>query len=646
MSHTHTHEHEHSCACQSHSCGCHSHEHNDKRKIPLSVRLVIGLFFAISGFLLPKAELYLFALSYLVLGYDVLIAAAKNIIKLRPLDENFLMTAAAVGAFILGEHFEAAAVMFFYQVGEYLTDNAVEKTKSSISALLDVRPDTARILTSEGEQKIPCEAVRIGQTVLVGAGERIAVDGTITKGSAMLDTSSLTGEPLPRSASVGDSVLAGMISTDGSLEIRAKKEFSDSTLSRILTLAQTEHSKKSGAERFITSFAKVYTPIVVLLAALVAVIPPLLGFGAFSVWVFRALSFLVISCPCALVVSIPLTFFAAMGCASKNGVLVKNSVTIENLSKIKTAAFDKTGTLTEGVPTLTEIRVNGSKAELLELAAYAECDSTHPLAAAIKNAYANPIDRSRITSVTEIPARGIRAEIVSDVVLIGSKRLLLENNIDVPDLSFGNAVFVAKNSAYMGYIGFGDRIKSDSKRAVSNLSKMGINSVLLSGDSENSVSAVADAVGISEYFSELLPIEKAEHIKRLSENGAVLFVGDGINDSPSIASAAVGAAMGGAGSDAAIESADMVIMGDEPSRAAGIIKLASAAMRIVRQNIVLALGIKFGIMIISAFGIGGMLPAIFADVGVCVITVANSLRAYYMKPFAHLADKHTNLSKY
>ncbi len=624
-------EHHEHCETGHHCCRCgHSHEHHNS-KIPLLPRIIIGILLGILGFLLPKFELYLFALAYLVLGYDILFIALKNLIKLKPLGENFLMTIAAIGAFLLGEHFEAAAVMLFYQIGEYLSDNAVEKTKASISALLDVRPDTARILTENSTETIPCESIKIGQTILVGAGERIAIDGKISKGSAMLDTSSLTGEPIPRYFSVGDSVLAGMISTDGSLEITAEKEFSDSTLSRILELAQNEHSKKSGAERFITSFAKVYTPIIVLLAALVAILPPLLGQGGFNIWIFRALSFLVISCPCALVVSVPLTFFSAMGCFSKNGVLIKNSITIENLSKINTVAFDKTGTLTKGTPTLTEIRVNGSKSELLELVAYAECDSTHPLAVAIKATYDKPIDRSRISSLTEITARGVKAEIDGVSVLAGNRRLLLENSINIPVETPENAVFVSKDGKYLGYIGFGDELKSDAPAAIKKLSNMNIDTVILSGDSKNAVSHVADKLGVSTYFAELLPDEKAQHIKELSKTSNVMFVGDGINDSPSIASAAVGVAMGGIGSDAAIESADMVIMGDEPSRIAGSLKLSNYTMRIVKQNIALAIGIKFIIMIISAIGIGGMLPAIFADVGVCVITVANALRAYYAK---------------
>ncbi len=625
------HHHEHGHSEHHHGCSCgHSHEHH-KARIPLLYRIILGVLLGLAGFLFQKAEFYLFLLAYLVLGYDILIVAAKNIIKLKPLDENFLMTVAAVGAFCLGEHFEAAAIMLFYQVGEFLSDNAVEKTKSSISALLDVRPDTARIITEKGEKIVPCESIKIGDIVTVGAGERIAVDGKIVKGLAMLDTSSLTGESILREATVGDRALAGMISTDGSLEILCEKEFEDSTLSRILRLAEEEHSKKSNAERFITSFAKVYTPIVVILAVLVAVLPPLFGLGAFTEWIRRAISFLVISCPCALVVSVPLTFFAAMGAFSKSGVLIKNSVTIENLTKIKYACFDKTGTLTKGIPTLTEIRVKGSKAELLELAAYAECDSAHPLATAIKSAYNKPIERSRITSLTELTARGVKAEIDGITVLVGGKRLMEENGVAIPNSIPPSSILVSKNGGFMGYIGFGDSLREDARRVVSALSAKNIKSVILSGDSNTAVKDVAEKVGITDFASELLPNEKAEYIKSLAQNGKVIFIGDGINDLPSIASASVGVAMGGIGSDAAIESADMVIMGDELLRLPHSLKLARYAIFIAKENIILSIGIKFGVLIISSFGIGGLMPAIFADVGLCVLTVLNALRAYYHK---------------
>ncbi len=625
------------CECTGHHhsndscCACTDNHSSIKT---LAIRLVAGFTAGLAGvFLSGLAGTVLFAVSYIILGYDVLFNAVKNLIKGKPLDEHFLMTIAALGAFALGEYLEAAAVMMFYQIGELLTHNAVEKTKSSIAALTDVRPDMARIITAEGEALVHCKDIAIGTTVIVGAGERIPVDGKIKRGSAMIDTSSLTGEHLPRYLEVGDSVLSGMISTDGSLEIVAEKEFSDSTLSRILTLAKEAYEKKSGAERFITSFAKIYTPIVVALAAMVAILPPVLGLGAFSVWVYRALSFLVISCPCALVVSVPLTFFAGMGCSSKNGVLIKNGLAIENLSKVKTVALDKTGTVTVGIPTLTEICVNGREEELLELAAYAETDSAHPISAAVKAAYAKPIDRSRISNITEIPARGVEAEIDRKIVTVGSAKLFNERGIEIPDHSADSCIYVARDGQYMGHIGFGDKVKATSAAAIGELKKCGIATVMLSGDSKKSVDAVAKEVGITEAFAELLPHEKAEHISRISKDGTVMFVGDGINDSPALASAAVGAAMGAIGSDAAVEAADVVVMGDDLLKIPAAIKLSKKVMAIARENIILSVGIKFLVMIICAFGVGGMWPAIFADVGVCVLTVLNALRAYYIKAF-------------
>ncbi len=613
--------------CHEDGCCCHSHGHTHF-EIPLIPRIILGVLLMVSGFIFPVFEFYLFLLAYLVLGYDILLAAVKNLLKLRALDENFLMSIAGVGAFISGEHFEAAAIMLFYQIGEAMSENASVKTKASLTALLDVRPDTARIATDEGEKVLDCRDIKIGDIIILSAGERIAVDGKILKGSAMLDTSSLTGESIPREATVGDSVLAGMISTDGSLEIVAEKKFSDSILSEVLEFAKSEHCKKSNAERFITSFAKIYTPTVVALAVLVAVIPPIFSSGEQTVWILRALSFLVISCPCALVVSVPLTFFASLGCFSKNGILVKNSVTIERLSKIKTVLFDKTGTLTKGKPTVLEISPSES---ILELASYAECDSTHPLAAAVKSLYKKPVDRSRISAISEIPARGVCAVIDGDTVFLGNKRLLLENSIEIPEKIPECAVLLAKNGSYSGYIRFGDDVKPDAKYTLSALSEMGIDTAVLSGDSKGAVKALADELGIKNYFAELMPSDKAEYVKKFSKNGGALFVGDGINDAPSIAVSSVGVAMGAIGSDIAIESADMVIMGDEPSRLIGALNISRKTMSIAKENILLAIGIKLLVMTLSIFGIGGMLPAIFADVGVCIITVLNAIRAYYIK---------------
>ena len=624
-------------------CGCghcheeHNHTHgcscgNEGNTKVLVIRLIVGALLAVSGVVFSgAAESIFFAAAYIVLGYDVLLRAVKNLIKRKPLDESFLMTVAALGAFALGEQIESAAVMMFYQIGELLTENAVEKTRSSIAALTDVRPDTARILTEDGEKTVNCREIEIGTVVLVGAGERIAVDGVIKKGTAMIDTSSLTGENLPRYAEAGDEVFAGMISTDGSLEIETKREFGETMLSRILHLAEEANEKKSGAERFITSFAKIYTPIVVILAAIVAFLPPLCSMGSFSLWVYRALGFLVISCPCALVVSVPLTFFAGIGGASKMGILIKNGLALENLSKVKTVAFDKTGTVTVGIPRLTEIRVNGSKAEVLELAALAECDSNHPIAVAIKAEYGREIDRSRISGVTELSARGVKAVIDGRDIVVGSEKLFAQEGIEITNLSKGSAIYVAAEGKCLGYIGFGDEIKPTSEPAIKELSKAGISSVILSGDNRQAVLDVAKSVGIDKAYAELMPQDKAEYITKFLDEGNVLFVGDGINDAPALASASVGAAMGGIGSDAAIEAADVVIMGDELLHIPTAIKLSKSVMKIAKQNILLSVGIKFAVMLISAVGAGGMWPAIFADVGLCVITVLNSIRAYYIR---------------
>ena len=629
--HEHHHEHEHEHCHEHDGCCCCEHEHSDIKQ--LALRLIIGGILGIAGFFTAGApRLCIFIAAYLILGWDVLFTAIRNIFKGKVFDENFLMSIATIGAFILGEYPEAAAVMLFYQIGELLSHRALEKSRGSIAALMDVRPDTAHVIRGGKTVTVGCSEIEVGETVTIAAGERIPVDGVISRGEAMLDTSSLTGESIPRPVCIGDKVLAGMISTDGSLEITAEKEFGETTLSRILELAQNAQDKKSHSERFITSFARVYTPAVVAAAAAAAIIPPILGFGSFPLWIGRALTFLVISCPCALVVSVPLTFFAGIGCASTHGVLIKNGMALENLSKIKTAAFDKTGTLTEGKPHISEIRANGSKARLLMLAAYAESDSTHPIARAVCSEWKEEIDRNKIERISEITARGVEAVVEGETVLVGNIKLLNEHGISVPEEHCGkNAVYVSANGEYLGYLGYSDKIKPDSEKAVSELYSLGIGAVMLTGDSKSTAAETAKEAGINEIRAELLPQDKAEIISGLSENGSVLFVGDGINDAPSLATATVGMAMGGIGSDAAIESADAVIMGDEPSRIPLSVKLSRAVMRIVYQNTILAIGIKLAIMIISFFGIGGMWPAIFADVGVCIITVANSLRAYRIR---------------
>ncbi len=640
--HSHSHNHSHCGHSHSHSCAHHgcSHEHGESNTKLLTARLLIGAgLSAIGVFLADTVGIWLFAAAVIILGLDVIISAVKSVFRLR-LDERFLMSIAAFGAFILGEHLEAAAVMFFYQLGEFMSDKAADKTRNSIAALLDIRPDTARVIKDGTVVTISCEEIEIGDRIIAGAGERIAIDGRVAAGTAYLDTSSVTGEHLPRLATEGDRVLSGMIPADSTIEIIAEKEFCDSTLSRILELTQEAQDKKSGAERFITSFAMVYTPIVTVLALLIALLPPLFALGSFSVWIYRALSFLVISCPCALLVSVPLTFFAGIGALSRHGVLVKSALAIESLAHSKTIAFDKTGTLTKGTPTLTEIRVNGSKAELLELAAYAEADSAHPIAAAIKNAYGKEIDRNRIKQITELTSRGVCAVIDGKEILTGSRLLMEERDISLPENTPPSAVIVAVDSVYLGYIGIGDSLKSDSAKAVSELRGLGLDVVMLTGDKTESALKAANATGIDSVYAELLPEDKTTHIERLKENGGVIFAGDGINDSPSLASASVGIAMGAAGADSAVEAADAVIMSDKPIFIAQAIKHSRRFMAIAKQNIYISIGIKFAVMFVASSGIGGMWPAIFADVGLCVITVLNALRAFSVKSADKVGKKY------
>lgn len=632
----HHEEHDHLCGKEhhehTHACGCCEDEEHENPKIMI-VRIALGIILAAVGVILKVSGsdgvilAAPFIAAYLILGGDVLLTAVKNIFRGKVFDENFLMSIATLGAFYLGDYLEGCAVMLFYQVGEMISHNATERSEASISALMDIRPDTVRVVIGDSVTTVPCSEVHIGAIITVSAGERVAFDGVILDDGASFDTSSLTGESLPRRIAEGESVLSGMICLDKTVRIRVTKEFGDSTLSRILELAENAQDKKSSAERFITSFARIYTPLVVLAAALVAIVPSLLGFLTPQVWITRALTFLVISCPCALVVSVPLTFFAGIGRGSTRGILIKNGLALENLAKIKTAAFDKTGTLTTGEPILTEIRANGEKARLLEYAALAECDSTHPIASAIKKAYDKELDRTRISEVTEVPARGVRAVIDGVTVLVGSRKLLCESGIDAPDAG-KSAVYVAADGKYFGYIGIGDSIKTNARAVISELRSIDVSTLLLSGDCRQNVDEAARAVGIDEAYAELMPQDKLSKLEALTDT---LFVGDGINDAPALAAATVGAAMGAAGSDAAIESADLVIMGDDLAHIPEAIRLARAVMRIVHQNVTFSIGIKVAIMVLSFFGIGGMWPAIFADVGVCIITVLNALRAFRIK---------------
>ncbi len=617
------HEHSHS-----HECGCSCHNH--KENTYLIPRLIIGGVFGIASLFMPQPfNLILTVIAYIILGYDVIFNAVKSLFKSHSLDENFLMTTASLGAIFLGEYSEAVAVILLYQIGEYLSHTASDKTKKSIKSLLDARPETARVKTDDGEKVILSTEIKVGDIFYVGAGEKIAVDGIILSGNARLDTSSITGEFIPREVCENDRVLSGMMPIDGSLTIKAEKEFSSSALSKILKLVSEENSKKAKQERFITAFSKIYTPIVTVLALITAFIPPILLGEPFSEWIFKALSFLVISCPCALVISVPLTFFLGIGAASKNGVLIKNALSLESLSEIKTVALDKTGTLTKGEIKVTDIISDFPKEEVLCLAALLESDSSHPIAKAIKSAYGKDIKRDNIISIKEIPARGIYLETEEFTALLGNKAHLLENGIAVPEDDFKNAVYLAKDGGFIGAIILGDTIRQDTKKAIDTLKKLNKDILILTGDTKENAVSIANELGIEKIYSSLLPEDKADIIRNTKNSTPILFVGDGINDSPSIASATVGVSMGGIGSDAAIEASDVVIMGDSLLKIPFMLSLSKRTKLIATENIAFSIGVKVLVMILSLFSIGGMWPAIFADVGVLLVTILNAVRIFF-----------------
>lgn len=624
----HEHEHEHEC-CHCHDCGCGEekscgcscgHDHTSGMKTRV-IRLIGGTALFAAGIIGKFVPLTIAA--YIVFGYDVIIASVKNILKGKVFDENFLMTIATVGAFVIGEYAEGAAVMLFYQIGETLSALAVSRTRSGISSLMDIRPDTAAVQRNGETVTISPEEVRVGETVIVKAGERIPVDGTVTDGAAYIDKSALTGESVPVHAEKGTQVQSGCINKDGTLYIRADKLYGDSTASRILKLV--DGAQKSRSERFITRFAKIYTPIVVFLAAAAAVIPPFVTGGNFAQWGYRALIFLVVSCPCALVVSVPLTFFAGIGSASRSGILVKGSDVMEKLGSVKTVVFDKTGTLTKGVFDVTEVTGENT----LILCAYAEYYSNHPVSTAVKRAYQGEIDKALISGYTELAGMGIRAEIDGAEVLCGSRALMAKYGVDVSaDEESGTVIYVSRNGEYVGLVRISDVIKENASDAVGELKTMGIGSAMLTGDNLAAADAVAKKIGIDEVYSQLMPDDKVKKCTEIAERGAAAFVGDGINDAPVLACADVGFAMGALGSDAAIEAADAVIMNDDPKKIAAAVKIARRTNMIARQNIVIAIGIKAAVMALGAVGIASMWTAVFADVGVTLIAVCNAMRAF------------------
>lgn len=618
----------------------HVHEEENNERIILS-RIVLAILLFITAMLFTHSTILkctVLGMAYLIAGYDIIFKALKNIIKGKVFDENFLMGIATLGAIGIKEYPEAVMVMVLYQIGEYLQDKAVEKSQNSITELMDIRPDYANIKKDGDLIKISPYEVKIGDTIIVKTGEKIPLDGIIIDGSATLDTSALTGESRPREVKIGDEAISGCINTNGLLKIRVTKEYGQSTVSKILDLVENASSKKTKTENFITKFAKIYTPVVVLAALFLAILPPLIFGSNFSVWINRALTFLVISCPCALVISVPLGFFAGIGGASKCGILVKGSSYLELLSKPETIVFDKTGTLTQGCFKVVKIaqQEGTTKEELLELTAYAESYSNHPIALSIKKAYDKNIDKNKISEISEIAGNGVRAEINGCSILVGNENLLKNHNISYQKANeTGTIVYTAKNSKFLGYIIISDKLKEDAQKAIIELKKLKLQTVMLTGDTEESGLTVAKELNIDKAYTQLLPIDKVDKIEDIIEqktkNKSVIFVGDGINDAPVLTRADVGIAMGGLGSDAAIEAADVVIMDDKPTKVATAIKIAKQTLTIVKENIAFALGIKVLFLILGAFGFVTMWGAVFADVGVTLIAVLNSLRALKIK---------------
>lgn len=607
------------------------------------IRLAIGAaVFAVAIFVpqnLWQVRLAVFLVAYLLVGYKVLWKALRNIGHGRIFDENFLMALASVGAFCIGEYPEAVAVMLFYQVGETFEDFAVGKSRKSITELMNIRPDYANLQTDGGLKKVDPEEVKLGDIIVIQPGEKVPLDGTVVEGEAMVDTAALTGESVPREVSCGSQILSGCINMNGLLTVRVDKAFGESTVSRILDLVENATIKKAKTENFITRFAAVYTPVVVLAAVLLAIVPPLVIPGAvFTDWLYRALNFLVVSCPCALVISVPLSFFGGIGGASRIGVLVKGSNYLEAMAAAEYVVMDKTGTLTKGVFEVEKIcpQDGFTKEELLRQAAYVESFSNHPISLSLKRAYQEEIDQTLVKDVEEISGHGVIAAVEGKTIAAGNSKLMARLGISCSqDIIAGTAVHVAVDGVYAGYIEIADQLKDDAKEALESLKKRGIKTVMLTGDSKTAGEDAARRLNIDEVYTELLPGDKVAKVEELlTEKAAkkrLVFVGDGINDAPVLARADVGVAMGGLGSDAAIEAADIVIMKDEPSKLASIMDISKKTMRIARENIIFALFVKIAVLILSAFGLVNMWAAVFADVGVSVIAIANALRALKVK---------------
>ena len=618
----------------------------NKKQKKMLIRIIIAAVLIVVFSLLP-AEGYLrfvlFMIPYLVIGYDILKKAFKGILNKQVFDENFLMAVATVGAILLGDYSEGVAVMLFYQIGELFQSYAVGKSRRNISELMDIRPDYANIEKDGTMEQVDPDEVEIGTIIVVQPGEKVPIDGVITEGTSTLNTSALTGESLPRDAKAGDEVISGCINMTGLLKIRTTKEFGESTVSKILELVENSSSRKSKSENFISKFAKYYTPAVCYGALALALIPPvvLLIMGKPAMWgdwIYRALTFLVISCPCALVISIPLSFFAGIGGASNQGILVKGSNYLETLAQTKYVVFDKTGTMTQGVFEVSGIHHNEMPDEkLLEYAALAECSSSHPISKSLQKAYGKPIDRNRVTDIEEISGNGVIAKVDGISVAAGNTKLMNRLGIAYQDCHHvGTVVHMAIDGKYAGHILISDIIKPHAKEAIAELKKAGISkTVMLTGDSKRVADQVAEELGIQEVYSELLPADKVSRVEELlnqkSEKDKLAFVGDGINDAPVLSRADIGIAMGALGSDAAIEAADIVLMDDDPLKISKAIKIARKCIRIVYENIYFAIGIKVLCLILGALGIANMWMAIFADVGVMILAVLNAIRTLFVK---------------
>ena len=617
-----------------------------KKQKKMVIRLAVSAVFFVIAMSLEKKVSWAripFVLSYLAAGYDIPLRACRNLKNGQVFDENFLMTIATFGAFAIGSLEEAVAVMLFYQVGELFNDYAVNKSRKSITDLMDINPEYANLLRDGAEEQVDPYEVEIGDTIIIRPGEKVPLDGIVLEGSSTLDTKALTGESMPEEVNAGQNIVSGSINLTGVLKVQTTNLFDDSTVAKILALVENASSRKAKAEAFITRFARVYTPAVVILAALLAVLPPLALGGAWSTWVYRACSFLVVSCPCALVISVPLSFFGGLGAASRQGILMKGSNYLEAMGSLDTAVFDKTGTLTTGKFEVTDVApVHGNREELLELAALGEYNSNHPIALSVKKAYGKEADTSRIGEVEEISGHGVHAQILKDGgwknLYIGNQKLMDSQKVkvDTPAAVLGTTLYLAEGDTYLGCIVISDSVRSDVPAMLAGLKKQGVNKlVMLTGDKEEVGKKVAESIGITHVFGNLLPGDKVAKVEQLlkekPEGKTLAFVGDGINDAPVLARADVGIAMGGIGSDAAVEAADVVIMDDEPSKIVDAICIARKTVGIVKQNIIFAIAVKILVLVLVALGYVGMWAAVFGDVGVSVLAILNAIRALSYK---------------